>query len=206
MVARREFRGDLYVFVDKLTEAERIALASDHEDIFDQRKPGQLAWYLIGSAVGKSSRGSYCSRTSVSKLRKFSTFAEAMDYVRGRRKSRPLELFHLVYEMGGCKSIVTSLEQIQRLDGVLIDSEQGIPANDAEHESFALLASKVGKIVATNALILLRALAVEGEAVARDRFSGATYDRLWHVLLEAQLVDAAGNLIPASPQGQLRPA
>jgi hypothetical protein len=50
------------------------------------------------------------------------------------------------------------------------------------------IAARTGKIVATNALALHRILQHEGEESARARFSSATYDRLWQVLVESGVV------------------
>ena len=181
-----EFRGNLYVFVDPVMDA--VASAADELGIFGSYGPGDVAWFMTGKAVGRNGRGSHCARTSTSRLRRFATFAEAMSYVHDKRKSRPQEMFYLVYESDGRKSIITSLEQIQRMDGCTVGIEADTETDDGEHGHFDLLAAKVGKIVATNALILLRTWSKEGESVARERFSPATYERLWGVLSEARLV------------------
>lgn len=184
-----EFRGKLYVFVDKLEEAETTSATSKKEqgDIFALRAPGEMLWYQTGWAVGRNERGAYCARTSASKMLSFETFASAKDFVRKKRKARPQDTFYLVYEVDGRKSIITSLEQIQRLDcpqgSVLPVAVAGVGT-----EEMSALITKVGKIVAGNAVVLLKLLNEEGEVAARARFSGATYDRLWHVLLDAALV------------------
>lgn len=181
-----EFRGNLYIFVDVATEESPTQPTRKFDDIFGLCEPGTMRWYLSGWAVGNSPK--YCSRTSASKLRRFATFTEAMDVVRKRRKARPREQFHLVYELDGRKTVVTGLDQILRLDsGVAgIESpERPDSDNTTTHEA---LASKVGSIVATNAMLLLRILEKEGAAAARLRFSGATYARLWQVLHEANLL------------------
>lgn len=188
-----EFRGNLYIYVDAFREAESAVSATASDDVFGAGAPGEMLWYLNGWAVGKNARGSYCGRTSVSKLRTFGTFAEAMDFVRQKRKTRPAEQFHLVYESDGRKSIVTSLEQIQRLDGHQDRPALGADGNPADTPELEALAQKVGKIVATNALVLLRTLTQEGESAARTRFSSATYERLWRVLQEAQLVEGCAS-------------
>lgn len=181
-----EFRGNLYVFVDvQETEPPRTTFG----EIFGNGEPGGIRWYSTGWAVGRSAQGRYCSRTSLSKARRFSTFAEAMDFVRARRKARPLETFHLVYELDGHKRIVTSLEQIQRCDGTPVQPSSGEAADGTADPVMERLAAKVGKVVASNALTLRRILGHEGEAVARSRFSAATYDRLWQVLEDAGLTD-----------------
>lgn len=184
-----EFRGKLYVFVDKLEETETAGATSKKEDgdIFALRAPGEMLWYQTGWAVGRSERGAYCARTSASKLLNFETFAGAKDFVRKKRKARPQDTFYLVYEVDGHKSIVNSLEQIQRLDCPQGRSLPVAVAGVSADEMSALI-TKVGKIVAGNAVVLLKLLKEEGEAAARARFSGATYDRLWHVLLDAALV------------------
>ena len=191
-----EFRGNLYIFVDRGLEDASGLPVTTFDEVFGLCEPGHLRWYLSGWAVSKNSQGRYCSRTSLSKARRFSTFAEAMDYARKKRKTRPNECFHLVYELDARKSVVTSLEQIVRIDGGLAgsDSLQAAPVDDPVLEQ---IAARTGRIVATNALALHRILQREGEDGARARFSRATYERLWGVLREAGLVDS--ELI-AAPQ------
>ena len=183
-----EFRGNLYVFVDKHLEATSGSQEREQGDIFALRAPGEMLWYLNGWAVGRSSSGAYCARTSLTKMRVFDTFTAAMDFVRKKRKSRPQESFHLVYELAGHKSIITTLEQIQKLDNPVL-SEPSITDENTEVPEMETLAAKVGKIVATNALALLKILTEDGETAARARFSDATYDRLWRVLLDAALIE-----------------
>ncbi|TRZ99828.1 MAG: hypothetical protein D4R84_01315 [Rhodocyclaceae bacterium] len=183
-----EYRGNLYIFVDEF-EADAIATTSrERDDVFGLRDPGEMIWYLNGWAIGKTARGQYCARTSTSKLRTFGTYAEAMDFARKKRKSRPTERFHLVYEVDGRKSLVTSLEQILQADGQLTGPEHRMLHGLAEHPELDTLTERVGMIVASNALELLRTLTNEGESAARERFSTATYQRLWQVLQEAALV------------------
>lgn len=184
-----EFRGKLYVFVDKLEETESSGTTPKKEagDIFALRAPGEMLWYQTGWAVGRNERGAYCARTSASKMLCFETFASAKDFVRKKRKARPQDNFYLVYEVDGHKSIVTSLEKIQRLDCPQGSALPVVVAGVGAEEMSALI-TKVGKIVAGNAVVLLKLFNEEGEAAARARFSGATYDRLWHVLLDAALV------------------
>lgn len=184
-----EYRGNLYIFVETLAEESHAHAATDAGEIFGLRQPGETLWYLNGWAVGKNSRGRYCARTSASKLQTFDTFAAAMDFVRKKRKARPLETFYLVYDLDGQKSIVTSLEQIRQIDGFLGGLESRTLDALGQYPILDTLAEKVGKIVATNALVLLRTHAEEGEAAARARFSPATYERLWQVLQEAALVE-----------------
>lgn len=182
-----EFRGKLYVFVDKQQDATDAEPKRESGDIFALRGPGEMLWYLTGWAVGRNERGSYCARTSPGKMRSFETFASAMDFVRKKRKNRPQESFYLVYEVDSRKSIITTLEHIRHLDN---------PANPTQFsadpvlnvQELGELAAKVGKIVAANALVLLKILTEDGEEAARARFSGATYDRLWGVLRDAALV------------------
>lgn len=174
----REFRGNLYLFVDRTTESKTTTEA---HSLFDQRAPGQLLWFITGHAVSRNSQSAYCARTSLSKLRCFATFSEAMDLVRKKRKARPQENFYLVYDVDGRKSIVTSLEQIRQLEGQTESIQAG---NTGEQELLERLAAKVGKIVAANALTLHTLITREGEEVARSRFSNATYERLWQVLCE----------------------
>lgn len=180
-----EFRGRLYIFVDPSQEEDSPAPAIDTDDAFGPCVPGTLLWTMNGWAVGKSARGSYCARTSATKLRSFATFAAAMDYVHAKRKMRPGEQFHLVYEVDGNRAVVTSLAHIQRLDG----SSDAPGEDSAEHPELAALSAKVGQIVASNALLLLHILTREGTAAARARFSAATFERLWRVLREAGLVE-----------------
>lgn len=198
-----EFRGRLYIFVDAICVDERAAPALGPGDAFGTRAPGTLLWYMNGWAVGQSARGSYCARTSLTKLRSFATFAAAMDYVHAKRKTRQGEQFHLVYEVDGSRSVVTSLAHIQRLDGSVVGSGAG--AGDPEHPELAALSAKVGQIVASNALLLLRILTREGSAAARARFSAATFERLWRVLEEAALVEGSApdayRVPPALPDG-----
>lgn len=184
-----EFRGRLYVFVDKLEETEITSAQPKKEagDIFALRAPGEMLWYQTGWAVGRNERGAYCARTSASKMLSFETFASAKDFVRKKHKARPQDSFYLVYEVDGRKSIITSLEQIQRLDCPQ-GSKLPVAVAGVSTEEMSALITKVGKIVAGNAVVLLKLLKEEGEAAARARFSGATYDRLWHVLLDAALV------------------
>ena len=60
------------------------------------------------------------------------------------------------------------------------------------------IAARAGKIVATNALALHRILQHEGEESARARFSSATYDRLWQVLVEARVItETTSEAVPA---------
>ncbi|GEM_PF-1930741 len=183
-----EFRGKLHLFVEESQEQKIAASADDSDAIFGSRDVGDMLWYRIGWAVSNNARGTYCARTSTSKLRSFGTFIECMDFVRKKRLSRRKDRFYLVYELDGRKFIVTSLEQILRLDGELDNAESFIPAEAAEDTVLATLTERVGKIVATNALVLLRTLNREGEAAARALFSNATYERLWRVLFEAALV------------------
>lgn len=178
-----EFRGSLYVFVDGADDEPSPASGT----VFDSHEPGTLGWYLSGQALGKNARGSYCARTSATKRRRFATFAEAMDTIRAKRKARPQERFYLVYELEGKKAIVSSLEQILRLDGRLPSADKA-QAPTEKHPALDMMSAKVGQIVAANALDLHRILQHEGESVARSRFSPATYDRLWRVLLEAGVV------------------
>lgn len=157
-------------------------------DIFALRAPGEMLWYQTGWAVGRNERGTYCARTSISKMLDFETIASAKDFVRKKHKAKPLDSFYLVYEVDGHKSIITSLEQIQRLDcptgtGLYV-ANTWVGADELD-----ALAAKVGKIVADNAMVLLSLLKESGETAARERFSHATYDRLWHVLQDAALVD-----------------
>jgi hypothetical protein len=182
-----EFRGHLHLFVDVAPAegAEQSAITFD--DVFGVCEPGSMRWFLSGWAVGKNPQGRYCARTSLSKAKRFGTFAEAMDYVRMKRKARPQEAFYLVYVLEGKKSIITSLEQIQRLDNGLSGSGDAITAAEAD-PLLERIAIRTGKIVATNALALHRILQHEGEASARARFSSATYDRLWQVLVESGVV------------------
>ena len=186
-----EYRGKLYIFVDVSPEEASTPSVAEAGDLFELRRPGEMLWYLNGWAVGNNARSSYCARTSLSKMRNFDTFAEAKDCVRKKRKTRPTEAFHLVYEIEGRKSIVTSLEQIQQQDGNLVGADHRNHNEVAEYPELKTLTEKVGKIVATNALELFRTLAQEGEDAARARFSSATYQRLWQVLHEAQLVGAS---------------
>ncbi len=175
-----EFRGSLYLFVDAVEENSSVSAGT----VFDSREPGTLGWYLSGQALGKNTRGNYCARTSTSKLRHFATFADAMDTARAKRKARPMEKFYLVYDLDGKKSIVSSLEQILRLDGRLPPTDKThVPAE--KHPALDMMTARVGQIVANHALDLHRILQHEGEAVARSRFSPATYERLSRVLLEA---------------------
>lgn len=183
-----EFRGKLYIFVDASQAADDEPAAKDPEDIFSARDPGDALWYRIGWAISNNARASYCARTSRTKLRAFETFIECMDFVRKRtRQSRSKARFYPVYEVDGQKCIVTSLEQILRRDGQHVRSPRPDPAELALDTVSATLAAKVGKIVATNALVLLRTLDREGETAARALFSPATYERLWQILHEAGL-------------------
>jgi hypothetical protein len=183
-----EFRGHLYIFVDRGQDDVSGLPVTTFDEVFGLCEPGHLRWYLSGWAVSKNSQGQYCSRTSLSKARRFSTFAEAMNYARKKRKTRPKECFHLVYELDAQKSVVTSLEQIVRIDGGLASSEHlhAAPEDDPVLEQ---IAARTGRIVATNALALLRIFQREGEDGVRARFSRATHERLWGVLQEAGLVD-----------------
>ncbi len=183
-----EFRGSLFLFVDAVQSMDDSATPLTFGDAFGRYEPGTLRWYMSGQAVGKNAKGSYCSRTSRSKLRRFLTFAEAMDFTRAKRKARPSERFNLVYEVDGQKRIVVSLAQITRMDGgeVTGAASVGTPAG-GDDEVVEMLAAKVGKIVATNAMALSRILQNEGATAARARFSAATYDRLWRVLDDAGL-------------------
>lgn len=182
-----EFRGKLYIFVDPSDDGSATA-AAEPDDVFGRRRPGEALWYLQGWAIGRSARGTYCARTSPGKMRSFETFAEAMDFLRPKRRSRPQETFYLVYEVDGRKAIVATLEQIQRLDS---PGRQGASPDDAgEHPHLAALTARVGKIVAANALQLLQLVTEHGEAAARERFSQATYERLRQVLREAELLPA----------------
>lgn len=183
-----EFQGKLHVFVD-VAEPHSATPSSpaDADDVFSRRAPGDLLWYRIGDAIGNNARGSYCARTSTSKLRCFGTFVEASDFVRRKRQNRPDRVFHLVYDLQGQKSIVTSLEQILRRDGGT--AAAATPAARADEALLATLTRKAGKIVAVNALTLLRTLERDGEPAARALFSPATYDRLWKVLRDVELVE-----------------
>ncbi len=180
-----EFRGKLYVFVDKIIEGDSAEIG-ESGNLFTLRAPGDVAWFLTGQAVGNHSRGPYCSRTSATKMRSFGTFASTMDFVRQKRKARPHESFHLVYAVDGRKSVIKSLEQIQRMDGTSTARTVGNPEL-AEAGKVAQLEAAVGKIVAGNALALLKILTDEGEEAARARFAGATYTRLWQALVAAGL-------------------
>lgn len=187
-----EFDGSLHIFVDRPEPVGTGATETDADagSVFDARQAGSLLWFQVGLAVGKNARGSYCARTSLSKLRAFPTFAEAMDFVRKKRKSRPQERFHLVYDRDGRKTIVTSLAQIQQLDQAG-GSGHALSAGVEEPVSpeLSMLSEKVGRIVARNAWTLLKILRAEGEEVARSRFSSATYDRLQGILQGAGLLN-----------------
>lgn len=191
----REFRGHLYIFVDRTKNDADGPAAAAFDDVFGLCEPGQLRWYLSGWAIGKSAQSRYCSRTSLAKARRFGTFAEAMDFARKKRRTRPDECFHLVYELDGQKAIVKSLDQILRIDGDPLSTGQHAAATD--NPVMEQIASRTGKIVATNALALHGIFQREGEEAARARFSGATFDRLWRVLQEAGLVE---KLSIAPPQ------
>ena len=190
-----EYQGNLYIFVDQQQQQQQQqepdCARSEIEpgNVFELRTPGESLWYLSGWAVGRSAQNRYCARTSLSKLRNFETFSEAMDFVRSKRKARPWETFHFVYELEGQKSIVTGLEQIQQRDKRRLDPDGHGLSGLVDHQKLETLTEKVGKIVATNALVLFRTLVKEGEAAARARFSAATYERLHQVLLEAALVE-----------------
>lgn len=184
-----EYQGKLYIFVDHLQEPECACPAAEPGNVFEMRSPGETLWYLNGWAVGKSAQNRYCARTSVSKQRSFDTFSEAMDFVRRKRKARPKDNFYLIYELDGRKSIVTSLEQIQNQDKRHADLEGHGLSELGDSPKLKTLTEKVGKIVATNAMVLSRTLAKEGEAAARARFSAATYERLQQVLQEAALME-----------------
>ncbi len=184
-----EFRGNLYIFVDVLDDRGDAPATAESGDVFSLRNPGDLIWFNFGWAVGNNARGQNCARTSPSKLRAFPAFIDAVDLVRKKRKTRPAETFYLVYELDGRRSIVTSLEQIQELDGRLDEFADSARGEPADNPALSVLTEKVGKIVASNALLLLRTLLQEGEAAARARFSLATYDRLWQVLQQAALVE-----------------
>ena len=182
-----EFRGHLYIFVDKPvspTTEPNAATESVFDDAFGGCEPGSMRWHMTGWAVGKNAQGRYCARTSLTKARRFNTFAEASDYARKKRWTRPQDVFYLVYDLDGCKHIVTSLAQILRLDA----GPEAIQSGSVTDPVLERIADKVGKIVATNALALHRMLQHEGAEAARARFSRATYDRLWGVLLEAGVV------------------
>ena len=177
--------------MDISSQEECLPATAEQGNVFELRQPGEMLWFLHGWAVGNNARNAYCARTSPTKLRSFGTFAEAMDFVRKKRKTRPAETFHLVYEVDGRKSIVTSLEQIQQQDGDLARADHRNPDAVSEYPELKALTEKVGKIVAMNALELFKTLAKEGEEAARARFSSATYQRLWQVLQEAELVGAS---------------
>lgn len=183
-----EFRGHLYLFVDTAPAATTETPETVFADVFGRCEPGQMRWYLSGWAVGKTDQGRYCSRTHLSKARRFTTFAEAMDVARQKRKARPQESFHLVYELDGNKAIVTSLAQILRIDQGT-DAADDSTSPDATRDALLdRVAATSDRIVASNALTLYHLLQHEGEAAARARFSGATYERLWHVLVDSGVV------------------
>jgi hypothetical protein len=182
-----EFRGHLYIFVDKPgspTTESNVPTESVFDDAFGGCEPGSMRWHMTGWAVGKNVQGRYCARTSLTKAKRFNTFAEASDYARKKRWTRPQDVFYLVYELDACKHVVTSLAQILRLDA----GPEAIQSGSVTDPVLERIADKVGKIVATNALALHRMLQHEGAEAARARFSRATYDRLWGVLLEAGVV------------------
>ena len=194
----REFRGHLYIFVDRAKNDANGLPAAIFDDVFGLCEPGQLRWYLSGWAVGKSAQSRYCSRTALSKARRFGTFAEAMDFARKKRKACPEESFHLVYELDDQKAIVKGLDQIQRIDGGPLNPGQH--AAPVDNPVLEQIASKAGKVVATHALALHGIFQREGEEAARARFSGATFERLWRVLQEAGLVEKLSlNPPPIAP-------
>ena len=80
-------------------------------------------------------------------MRTFSTFASALDFVRQKRKARPQESFHLVYAVDGRKSVLKSLERIQRMDGTSTARTIG-NSELAEARKVTQLEAAVGKIVA----------------------------------------------------------
>lgn len=187
-----EFRGKLYIFVDKPVDEKSRPIEALRGDVFDLRMPGEPLWYLHGWAVGNNARSQYCARTSKSKCRTFEIFSEAMDFVRKRRNARPQENFFLVYHVDEREFVVNGLDEIQKIDQSLADL--GNPASEytEQREAFETLTQRVGKIVATNALALLRDLTKYGEDTARARFSAATYSRLRQVLQDANLVQESG--------------
>lgn len=186
-----EFRGNLYIFVDVPREEDAASAARGSGGIFGDCAPGAMGWYLTGWAIGRNARGSYCARTSVTKLRAFDTFASAMEFARQKRKTRPHERFHLVHDLDGRKCIVTSLEQIKQREGDNVRDTHLAPADAESPSELDILTAQVGRIVATNALVLLKTLTQHGEEAARACFSNATYDRLWRVLCDAGLVDGS---------------
>lgn len=183
-----EFLGKLYIFVDKAPDGELELTDLPRGDLFDLRRPGEPLWFLQGWAVGNNPRSQYCARTSKSKCRTFSIFAEAMDFVRKKRNARPDDKFFLVYGVDGREFVVNGLDEIQAIDRSLADVDHFASEHLERREHFETLTHKVGKIVATNALTLLRDLQRYGEDAARTRFSAATYARLWQVLRDAGLV------------------
>jgi len=184
-----EYQGNLYIFVDARDERMSARPEAEPDDVFALRTPGETLWYRYGWAISKNTQSRYCARTSLSKLRSFETFSEAMDFLRRKRKARPLEDFYLVYELDGSMSIVTSLEQIRQRDKRRLDMDDQDLSGLLDQEKLETLTDKVGKIVATNALVLFKTLVQEGEVAARERFSAATYARLHQALQEAALVE-----------------
>lgn len=186
-----EYRGKLYIFVDKAEDGDSKALETASGDVFAQRNPGEPLWYFNGWGVGANARSQYCARTSTSKLRSFDIYSEAMDFVRKKRKARPSERFFLVYWIDNRKFIVNGLEQIQQIDRDLATVVPLMDDDLGQRVKLETLTQRVGNIVANNALALLRDLARDGEEAARARFSAATYSRLWQVLKEAELVQGS---------------
>ena len=186
-----EFRGCLYVFVDIFREEERESSSSSVGGIFELRDVGEMLWYVNGWAVGRTVSGAYCARTSISKIRYFPTFASAAELVSKKRKMRPKEKFHFVYELDGQKTVVTSLEQILNLDGSSLRSEELARKNSDLNPKWDALTHSVGNVVAKNAMELYKLLDQQNETAARERFSPATYARLWQALQDAGLVEAS---------------
>jgi hypothetical protein len=149
-----------------------------------------MLWFQVGWAVSSNARRTYCGRTSTSKLLAFTSFAEASNQVRAIAKHRPHHRFYLVYQLEDERRVVSTLDDIQRLDAgsqMTVHATAGIP-DDAFHR----FAGRVGKVVAANALELLRILRQDGDAAARARFSHATYDRLRSTLQQEGLLGVGG--------------
>lgn len=180
-----EFRGILFFFVDITSTKAAASLHASGAEIFGTLAVGQPRWFEIGWAVGNNARRTYCGRASTSKMLSFVSFTEAKNFIRTFGRRRQDHHFYMVYEADGQRWIVSSLEEIQKLDESL--GQRSRLPDDVREDVLNRLVASVGKVVATRAIELRAIIKQDGEAAARTRFSDATYYRLRDVLCEAGL-------------------
>jgi len=178
-MSEREFAGDLMVFVDGYQQQDFRCIEINSGDDF---------FWSNGWAVGDNSRGRYCSRQSLDKIRRFKHFDDAVRYIETRRRKRPKERFFLVYVLGNTWLRVSSLDEILATDAVAAAtnaSAVGPSVRTRERNKLMDVGCSLG--MANKVLYYLEVLREKGEAAADAGVSRATRMRYRSLLKEAGL-------------------